>query len=361
LCICSDLIDEAASTLKIALENKPAVLEEAHRKIMRLEIEREALRKDIEADTGAKIAKDRIKDIEAEIANVNEKTKELEMKWKHEKSTLGDIAKIKKDLETLRLEAEGAEGRADLGRAAEIRYGHIPMLQKDLEAKIAKLKKLQKTRRVLKEEITAEDIAEVVARWTGVPLTKMMEEEREKLVHMEAELTKRVVGQDEAITKIAHVIRRNRAGIGDPNRPIGSFLFLGPTGVGKTELTKTLAEFMFNDEKALIRVDMSEYMERHSVSKLIGSPPPNRPPASATSTSHRTCTRWCAPISSSTPAPARRRYCSRRPPVVTYTRASTSPTGIGRAPKPAGPTCAGTIFATAAPCWPRPPAPHSPS
>lgn len=268
-----DLLDEASSALRMTLENKPAVLEEAHRKIMRLEIEREALRKDIEADTGAKIAKDRIKDIEAEIANVNEKTKELEMKWKHEKSTLGDIAKIKKDLETLRLEAEGAEGRADLGRAAEIRYGHIPMLQKDLEAKIAKLKKLQKTRRVLKEEITAEDIAEVVARWTGVPLTKMMEEEREKLVHMEAELTKRVVGQDEAITKIAHVIRRNRAGIGDPNRPIGSFLFLGPTGVGKTELTKTLAEFMFNDEKALIRVDMSEYMERHSVSKLIGSPP----------------------------------------------------------------------------------------
>lgn len=268
-----DLLDEASSALRMTLENKPAVLEEAHRKIMRLEIEREALRKDVQADTAAKVAKDRIRDIEAEIANVQEKTKELEMKWKGEKSTLGDIAKIKKDLETLRLEAEGAESRADLGRAAEIRYGHIPMLQKDLEAKSAKLKKLQKTRRVLKEEITAEDIAEVVARWTGVPLTKMMEEEREKLVHMEAELNKRVVGQSEAIEKIAHVIRRNRAGIGDPNRPIGSFLFLGPTGVGKTELTKTLAEFMFNDQKALIRVDMSEYMERHSVSKLIGSPP----------------------------------------------------------------------------------------
>ena len=268
-----DLLDEASSALRMTLENKPTVLEEAHRKIMRLEIEREALRKDIEAQSGVKTAKDRIKDIEAEIANVNEKTKELEMKWKHEKSTLGDMRKIKKDLETLRLEAEGAEMRADLGRAAEIRYGHIPMLQKDLEAKSAKLKKLQKTRRVLKEEITAEDIAEVVARWTGVPLMKMMEEEREKLVHMEAELNKRVVGQNEAIEKIANVIRRNRAGIGDPNRPIGSFLFLGPTGVGKTELTKTLAEFMFNDDKALIRVDMSEYMERHSVSKLIGSPP----------------------------------------------------------------------------------------
>ena len=268
-----DLLDEASSALRMTLENKPAALEEAHRKIMRLEIEREALRKDIEADTGAKVAKERIRDIEAEIANVNEKTKELEMKWKHEKSTLADIGKIKKDLETLRLEAEGAETRADLGRAAEIRYGHIPMLQKELETKAAKLKKLQKTRRVLKEEITAEDIASVVARWTGVPLTKMMEEEREKLVHMEQELHNRVVGQDEAIEKIAMVIRRNRAGIGDPNRPIGSFLFLGPTGVGKTELTKALAEFMFNDDKALIRVDMSEYMERHSVSKLIGSPP----------------------------------------------------------------------------------------
>lgn len=268
-----DLLDEASSALRMTLENKPTILEEAHRKIMRLEIEREALRKDIEAQTGVKVAKDRIKDIEAEIANVTEKTKELEMKWKNEKSTLQDIGKIKKDLDTLRIEAEGAEMRADLGRAAEIRYGHIPMLQKDLETKALKLKKLQKTRRVLKEEITAEDIAEVVARWTGVPLTKMLEEEREKLVHMEAELNKRVVGQNEAIEKIANVIRRNRAGIGDPNRPIGSFLFLGPTGVGKTELTKTLAEFMFNDEKALIRVDMSEYMERHSVSKLIGSPP----------------------------------------------------------------------------------------
>lgn len=268
-----DLLDEASSVLRMTLENKPVILEEAHRKIMRLEIEKEALRKDLEQEISAKITKDRIKDIEAEIANINEKTKELEMKWKHEKTTLQDIGKIKKDLETLRLEAEGAEMRTDLGRAAEIRYGHIPMLQKELEIRTAKLKKLQKNRRILKEEITAEDIAEVVARWTGVPLTKMLEEEREKLIHMESILNKRVIGQNEAIEKISNVIRRNRAGIGDPNRPIGSFLFLGPTGVGKTELTKTLAEFLFNDEKALIRVDMSEYMERHSVSKLIGSPP----------------------------------------------------------------------------------------
>ncbi len=268
-----DLLDEASSALRMALENKPAVLEESHRKIMRLEIEKEALKKDIEKNKEVKIAKSRIKDIEAEIANVQERTKELEMKWKTEKTLLQDISKIKKDTETLRLEAEACELRSDLGRAAEIRYGHLPLLQKELEAKMARLKKLQKSRRVLREDITSEDIAEVVARWTGVPLMKMLEEEREKLMNMEKELAKRVVGQPEAIEKIAHVVRRNRAGIGDPNRPIGSFLFLGPTGVGKTELTKTLAEFMFNDDKALIRVDMSEYMERHSVSKLIGSPP----------------------------------------------------------------------------------------
>ncbi len=268
-----DLLDEACSALRMVLENKPVVLEEAHRRIMRLEIEREALNKDVDKEFDTRTAKSRIKDIDAEIANVNEKTKELDMKWRTEKGLLNDMAKIKKDLELLRLEAEGAEQRADLGRAAEIRYGHIPMLQKDLTAKMDRLKKMQKVRRVLKEEITPEDIAEVVARWTGVPLTKMLEEEREKLINMQAELHKRVVGQEEAIDKITHVIRRNRAGIGDPNRPIGSFLFLGPTGVGKTELTKTLAEFMFNDDKALIRVDMSEYMERHSVSKLIGSPP----------------------------------------------------------------------------------------
>jgi ATP-dependent Clp protease ATP-binding subunit ClpB len=272
-----DLLDEACSALRMTLENKPAVLEEAQRKIMRLEIEREALRKDIEKTAGQgtelKTAKLRIKDIESDIADVQERTKELETKWMTEKTLLQEISKIKKDLETLRLEAESAEVRADLGRAAEIRYGHLPTLQKELEAKMGRLKKLQKSRRILKEEITQEDIAEVVARWTGVPLTKMLEQEREKLMQMEQELHKRVVGQQEAIEKISHVVRRNRAGIGDPNRPIGSFLFLGPTGVGKTELTKALAEFMFNDDRALIRVDMSEYMERHSVSKLIGSPP----------------------------------------------------------------------------------------
>lgn len=269
-----DLIDEASSSLKIMLENKPPVLEDAHRKIMRLEIEKEALKNEIENSDGKnKNIKDRLKVIEKEISNLQEKTKELELKWQNEKDTVLEIRSIKKELETLRLQAEESEMKADLSKTAEIRYGKIPTLKKELENKLLRLKKLQKSRRVLKEEITEEDIAEVVARWTGIPLTKMLEEERVKLERMEEELKKRVIGQDEAIGRISDVIRRSRAGISDPNRPIGSFIFLGASGVGKTELTKALAQFMFNDDKALIRVDMSEYMERHSISKLVGSPP----------------------------------------------------------------------------------------
>ncbi len=271
-----DLIDEASSSLRLALENKPEILEDADRKIMRFEVEKAALTKEIEREKGSnnhKVEKSRLKDIEKEIANLKEKTYELELKWKNEKETVVEIRNIKKELESLRLEAENAEMHADLGRAAEIRYGRIPDLQNKLNQKLSRLKKLQKSRRILKEEITEEDVAAVVSRWTGIPLQKMLEEEMEKLAHMEDELHKRVIGQDEAIKKISDVVRRNRAGIGDPNKPIGSFIFLGPTGVGKTELTKALAEFMFNDDKALVRVDMSEYGERHSVSKLIGSPP----------------------------------------------------------------------------------------
>lgn len=267
-----DLIDEASSSLRLALENKPQVLEDAHRKIMRFEIEKEALMKDLSREQN-KDTRRRVSDIDKEIGNLKEKTRELELKWKNEKEAVVDIRKMKKELESLRLQGENAEMHADLARAAEIRYGQIPELQTKLDAKLLKLKKLQKSRRILKEDITAEDIAEVVSRWTGIPLVKMLEEEREKLINIEAELRKRVIGQDEAITKIADVVRRSRAGISDPNKPIGSFIFLGPTGVGKTELTKALAQFMFDDDKALLRVDMSEYMERHSVSKLIGSPP----------------------------------------------------------------------------------------
>ena len=272
-----DLIDEAASSLRIALENKPPVLEDAHRRIMRLEIEKEALTKDLIADSGEKdellTTKNRIAIIDEEIANVKEKTRELELKWKNEKKTLAEIGEIKKSLESLRIESENAELRADLTRVAEIRYGQIPELTRELGERIEKLKKLQKTRRILKEEVTEEEIASVVARWTGIPVVRMLEEEEEKLSRMEEELGKRVISQRDAIAKISGAVRRSRAGINDPGRPIGSFMYLGPTGVGKTELTKALAEFMFNDEKALIKIDMSEYMEKHSTSKLIGSPP----------------------------------------------------------------------------------------
>jgi ATP-dependent Clp protease ATP-binding subunit ClpB len=266
-----DLIDESSSALRLSLENKPPALEEASRKIMRLEIEREALKK--EAEEGNKQAKTRVRAIEKEIADLKEDTHELEMKWTNEKETLTEIKEAKEESELLRQEAEAAEAAADLTKAAEIRYARLPALERQIEAATKRLKKLQSSRRILKEEITEADIASVVSRWTGVPVSRMLEEEAEKLSRMEEVLTQRVIGQKEAVEKIADAIKRSRAGISDPNRPIGSFLFLGPTGVGKTELSRALAEFMFDDEKALIRIDMSEYMEKHAVSKIIGSPP----------------------------------------------------------------------------------------
>jgi ATP-dependent Clp protease ATP-binding subunit ClpB len=266
-----DLIDEAASALRLSLENMPPSLEEAHRKVLRLEIEKEALKKD--AEDGNKKAQTRVTAIEKEIANVREGTRELELKWKNEKEVLSGIKEAKRNLETLRREADAAEAQADLTAAAQIRYGRIPAIEKELATKEARLKKLQTTRRILREDITDEDIATVVSRWTGVPVVRMLEEESKKLARIEEDLQSRVVGQEEAVQKVADAIKRSRAGIADPNRPIGSFLFLGPTGVGKTELTKALASFLFNDDKSLIRVDMSEFMEKHSVSKLIGSPP----------------------------------------------------------------------------------------
>ena len=266
-----DLIDEAASALKISLENKPQALEESHRKIMRLEIEKESLLKDI-AKNDQK-AKARSLKIEADIADFREGTRELELKWKNEKTILGNIAEFKSSLESLKLESEQLKISGDLGKVAEILYGKIPVTEKRLLAETKKLNRVQKKNRILREEVGGEDIAQIVAKWTGVPVTRMLEEETHKLARMEEELKMRVKGQDEAIEKISHAIRRSRVGIGDPNRPIGSFMFLGPTGVGKTELTKAVTEFMFDDEKALIRVDMSEFMEKHSTSKLIGSPP----------------------------------------------------------------------------------------
>ncbi len=264
-----DLIDEAASFMKISLENMPQVLQDAQSKTMKLEIEKEALKKETKT---AKV-KARLKEIEKTIADLREETSEIELKWKNEKQTVSEIKEIKKSLETVRLEAEAAEARVDLARAAELRYGRIPQLEKELEIKAKRLKKLQSSRAILKEEITEQDIAGIVSRWTGIPVTRMLEEEANKLSRMEEHLKERIIGQAEAVKKISDTVKRSRAGIGDPNRPIGSFIFLGPTGVGKTELTKALAEFMFDDDKALIRVDMSELMEKHAVSKLIGAPP----------------------------------------------------------------------------------------
>ena len=274
-----DLIDEAAAGLRIALENKPPQLEETDRKIRRLEIERQALQKDtVETEHGkekehGKEIKDRLKVIESEIADLREKTGELELKWKNEKEVLDDIRALKNELEKMRVQAEAAESIADLGTVAEIRYGKVPLLQKELESKMKRLKMLQKSRRILHEEVTEQEIAGVVSRWTGIPVSRMLEEEAAKLARMEEELKATVIGQDAAVKIVSDAVKRSRVGIADPNRPIGSFLFMGPTGVGKTELSRQLAEFMFNDSDALIRIDMSEFMEKHSVAKLIGAPP----------------------------------------------------------------------------------------
>jgi len=267
-----DLIDEGASSLRLSLEDKPPTLQDTDRKIVRLEVEREALKKEAE-DPINKNARERVKVIEREIANLKEKTGELELKWRNEKESILSIRKFKEELEKLRLSAEAAEAHPDLTLAAQIRYSDIPTKERALRAEELKLRKLQKSRRILKEDITAEDIAAVVSRWTGIPVARMLEEEMEKLSRLEGELGAAVIGQEKAVKVVSESVKRSRVGIGDPNRPIGSFMFLGPTGVGKTELAKSLAKTMFNDQDAIIRVDMSEYMERHTVSKLIGSPP----------------------------------------------------------------------------------------
>lgn len=267
-----DLIDEAASALRISLENKPPQLEAAHRLIMRYEIEREALNKELLAHRDDEKTNKRLREVEAHIADEKEKIHDLELRWNTEKGLLGEIAEMRKAIESNRIEADNAQLSGDLARVAEIRYAVIPELESNVNERLEKLKKMQKSRRVLNEEVNAEDIAGVASRITGIPLNRMMEEESEKLLRMEEELGQRVIGQKEAIKKVSEAVRRSRAGVSDPNRPIGSFIFLGPTGVGKTELTRALAEFMFNDEKALVKIDMSEYMEKHSMSKLIGSP-----------------------------------------------------------------------------------------
>jgi len=257
-----DLIDEAASRLRMQIDSKPEEIDELDRRIIQLKIEREALKK--ETDPGAR---ERLKNVEKEIAELEQRSAELTARWQAEKEKLTSVQRLKEQLEQARAELETAQRQGNLTRAGELLYSVIP----DLDRKLAEASKAGS--QMLKQEVTAQEIAEVVSRWTGIPVDRMLEGEREKLLHMDDKLRERVVGQDEAIHVVADAVRRARAGLQDPNRPIGSFLFLGPTGVGKTELCKALAEFLFDDEHAMIRVDMSEYMEKHSVARLIGAPP----------------------------------------------------------------------------------------
>ncbi len=264
-----DLVDEAASRLKMEIESVPAEIDDRERELTRLQIELEALKRE-----KSKEAKERRKELEKIVAEKEEEVRSLRARWQQQRDLVHGLKQIKERIDELRAEAEQAKRRGDLQRAAEIQYGEIPKLEVDVKDKQAELERVQKEAgSFVREEVTAEDIAMVVSRWTGIPVAKMLESETERLLNMERELKKRVIGQDEAVEAVARAIRLSRAGLQDPNRPIGSFLFLGPTGVGKTELAKTLAGFLFDDERNMIRIDMSEYMEKHSVSRLIGAPP----------------------------------------------------------------------------------------
>lgn len=263
-----DLIDEAASKLRIEIASMPEELDTVERKIKQLEIEREALKREKNPELDK-----RLEELEKELSELNEERAQLKSHWQLEKDKILSIQKMKTDIENAKTEADRNEREGNLGKVAELRYGVIASLEKKLRDESEALAEIQKNSKMLKEEVEAEDIAEIVSRWTGIPVTKMLESERSKLIRMEEELHKRVVGQDDAVIAVANAIRRSRAGLQDINRPIGSFIFLGTTGVGKTELARALAEFLFDDEHAMIRIDMSEYMERFSVSRLIGAPP----------------------------------------------------------------------------------------
>ncbi|MGB8167047.1 MAG: ATP-dependent chaperone ClpB [Chthoniobacteraceae bacterium] len=264
-----DLVDEAASRMKIELESMPTEIDALEREIMQREMERQALKKEKDA-----ASKERLERIERELAEAREKSAALKAQWQNEKKVIDEQRKLQEQLEQLKLDLERAQRTGDLTEASEIQYGHIPAAQREVEAHNAKLAEMQRNGvPMLKEEVTEEDIAKVVSAWTGIPVSNLREGEREKLVHMEDRLAKRVIGQRTAITAVSNAVRRARAGLQDENRPMGSFIFLGPTGVGKTELARALAEFLFDDEHAMIRIDMSEYMEKHSVARLIGAPP----------------------------------------------------------------------------------------
>jgi ATP-dependent Clp protease ATP-binding subunit ClpB len=263
-----DLIDEAASKLKMEIESKPVELDEIERKINQLETEKKGLSRENSPEV-----EERLKKLEKELDELKKEREKLYNQWITEKEIVEKIREIKQQIEMTKNIIEKAQREGDLDKAAEYKYGKLIELQKQLEYETNRLKEVQKGKGLLKDEVTEEDIAEIVSKWTGIPVSRLLEGEREKLIHMEERLSQRVVGQDEAIKSVSNAIRRSRAGLSDPNRPIGSFIFLGPTGVGKTELAKALAEFLFNDENALVRIDMSEYMEKHTVSRLIGAPP----------------------------------------------------------------------------------------
>ncbi|HEY1456757.1 MAG TPA: ATP-dependent chaperone ClpB [Candidatus Dormibacteraeota bacterium] len=263
-----DLIDEAAARLRTEIDSLPAELDEIERQIRQLEIERQALKKETD-----RASKERLAALERELAELAERRTSLRSRWDQEKEVIGSIRSLKAKLEEARADAERAERAADFGKAAELRYGRAVELEKQLEAANARLIELQRGQPLLKEEVDEEDIAEIVSRWTRIPISRLMEGEVAKLIKMEERLHDRVIGQDEAVSAVANAVRRNRSGLSDPNRPVGSFIFLGPTGVGKTELARALAEFLFDDEQALIRLDMSEYQEKHTVARMIGAPP----------------------------------------------------------------------------------------
>jgi ATP-dependent Clp protease ATP-binding subunit ClpB len=263
-----DLIDEAASRLRIEIDSVPMEIDEVQRKVMQLEIERQALKKEED-----KASIERLKKLEKELADLKDEVKEKTLKWENEKKAISRIRKIKERIEKTKQEMKEAEREVDYTRLAELQYGEMSKLESEMKKEEEKLAELQKSEKMLKEEVDEEDIAEVVSKWTGIPVSRMLEGEVEKLVHMEGRLRQRVVGQNDAIIAVSNAVRRARAGLQDPNRPIGSFIFMGPTGVGKTELARALAEFLFDDEQAMVRIDMSEYMEKHSVARLIGAPP----------------------------------------------------------------------------------------
>jgi ATP-dependent Clp protease ATP-binding subunit ClpB len=263
-----DLVDEAASRLRIEIDSLPQEIDEVERRILQLEIERQALLKEKD-----KAAVERRQGLEQQIAELKERSGGMKAQWQAEKAAIQEIQTRKAEVEQLRNEAEQATRRGDLQRAAELRYGRIPELERELEAREKRLQEVQAKAKYLKEEVDSEDIAEIVAKWTGIPVSKMLESERERLTKLEEELAHRVVGQETALTAVSNAVRRSRAGLQDPGRPTGSFIFLGPTGVGKTETARALAEFLFDDERALVRLDMSEYMEKHSVARMIGAPP----------------------------------------------------------------------------------------